>query len=179
MSKMNKNFAHLFFTLLVLSSCSPFPYKEKSRNEQLTSIAFFSADQSATEFETDMLEMELIAYYHSVNTFTTISLEDLNKKLNNNEAFYLYVGRATCPWCRKIAPILSQVAESNHLNIYYLDSEGTNNNPELKKFRKKYNIKTVPAILVFSNKEKYESINFNEKENNESLKDQLTNALVY
>lgn len=36
MSKMNKNFAHLFFTLLALSSCSPFSYKEKTHHEQLT-----------------------------------------------------------------------------------------------------------------------------------------------
>lgn len=48
--------------------------------------------------------------------------EDLDKKLKNKEAFILYLGFPTCPWCRNIIPVLFDCAKENNIDkVYYIN----------------------------------------------------------
>lgn len=146
-----------------------------------TNVAALPVDYSDVPTEStssDTLEMELIAYTHSVLTFTKLSIDEVNIKLANNDAFILYVGRATCQWCRKVAPALSYISSNNSLNIFYLDSEDTESNSALKKFRNDHDISTVPAIIVFSNQNSYRLVDIDVTDDIDALKKQLCEALL-
>lgn len=114
------------------------------------------AKESTTININDMkLEMELIAYRHAMLNFTEVETEEVNFKIQNNEQFFLYVGRPTCQWCRRIVPALSSVVKSNSIEMYYLDSQDTEVDTILSDFRKKYGIETVPAIVYFINEKEH------------------------
>lgn len=103
------------------------------------------------------LEMELIAYAHAELDFLQADVSIINSKIENDSSFFLYTGRATCQWCRKIVPILSRIIKENNISIYYLDSENSDTNSELSAFREKYEIETVPSIIYFEGSEEYYS----------------------
>ena len=103
----------------------------------------------------NVLEMELVAYSYAVSTFDEVTVKEIENKIERNDKFLLYVGRETCEWCRKIAPVLSQISQEKDIDIYYLDSSNTESDSTLKTFRKSYGIKTVPAIIDFSSNGEY------------------------
>ena len=87
---------------------------------------------TSTELNTvDTLEMECIAYEHFTRDFTAITINELNTKIINKESFFLFTGRMTCEWCRKLVPVLSEVAANNKIEIFYLDSEATESDSKL------------------------------------------------
>ncbi len=47
------------------------------------------------------LEMEILAYRHTELSFTKISAEEVNDKIENGNCFFLYTGRITCQYCKK------------------------------------------------------------------------------
>lgn len=150
-------------------------------SKNTTNFAMSSDNISNTSIENttpDTLEMELISYIHSVRTFTSLSTEEVNLKLNNKEDFILYIGRATCQWCRKVAPALSYISSENNLDIFYLNSENTESNSELQEFRNNYGISTVPAIIVFSSQGNYNLIDFDATSDIEIIKKQLLDELL-
>lgn len=101
------------------------------------------------------LEMELIAYSHAELNFVRITADELNVKIDEENPFFLYTGRATCQWCRKMVPILSKVIKEINIEMFYLDSENTETDESLSDFREKYGIKTVPSIIYFKGPEDY------------------------
>ncbi len=117
--------------------------------------------------ETYKIEME--TYADNIDDFVEISTDDLLKKINNNEKFILYVGRDTGQWCRKLVPILNEVAADNKYTIFYLNSENTETDLAIKKFRYTYNIKNDPEIVYFDSG----TVNFIEHNVTEPLFDKL------
>ncbi len=113
--------------------------------------------------------MEINTYADNIDDFVEISTDDLLKKISNNEKFILYVGRDTGQWCRKLVPILNEVAADNKYTIFYLNSENTETDVAIKKFRHTYNIKSDPEILYFDNG----TVNFIEHNVTEPLFDKL------
>ena len=50
------------------------------------------------------------------------SAEEIVKKIENNETFYVYFGSSYCPWCRSVMEKMIEVAnEKNVSTIYYVD----------------------------------------------------------
>lgn len=78
--------------------------------------------------------------------FTTINVAKAENQLQNAEEFILFIGRPTCPYCRRFEPKLTQVAKENKLDIYYINSDELS--PELDNLRSTYNVATVPGLLV-------------------------------
>ena len=72
-----------------------------------------------------MLEMELIAYSHAEMNFIRLTAEEVNAKIEEEIPFFLYTGRATCQWCRKMVPVLNKVIKEDNIELFYLDSENT------------------------------------------------------
>jgi len=62
------------------------------------------------------------------NPYENISTDDLVKKIENKETFYVYFGDKLCPWCRSVIEKSIEVAkEKNIKKIYYIpiwDDEG-------------------------------------------------------
>ncbi len=80
---------------------------------------------------------------------TIISSEEFNEKVLNNPKPVLVDFFATwCGPCKRLAPILEEIAESNNdFEIYKLDVDESGDIAE------QYNIMSVPTMLVFKNGE--------------------------
>ena len=56
------------------------------------------------------------------NPFVYSSAEEIVKKIENNETFYVYFGSSYCPWCRSVMEKLIEVANAKNVKtIYYVD----------------------------------------------------------
>lgn len=104
---------------------------------------------NSVETQNSTLEMELIAYEYYTADYISVDTETITKMIKDKQKFFLYTGRITCQWCRALVPVLSELALDTKLTIYYLDSENTEENIQLKAFRQLYNIELVPSILFF------------------------------
>ncbi len=77
----------------------------------------------------------------------------LNKVDNLNDGDIVYVGRKTCPYCRKFVPKLSMASNRLEKKIYYIDTdlEKERSRYDLEKFIKDYNISGIPTLIKKSN----------------------------
>lgn len=56
------------------------------------------------------------------NPYIKTTIEEIAKKINNKESFYLYVGDSLCPWCRSGLEKMIEVAKNEKIKeIYYID----------------------------------------------------------
>ncbi|WP_300385899.1 thiol reductase thioredoxin [Clostridium sp.] len=91
-------------------------------------------------------------YKEDIKLFEKILSTQVDKLLSNDDLAVVYIGRETCPFCRKFAKKLSGLTNKINTTIYYVDSENFSDNG-LNSFREKYNIPTVPGFIVNKNKE--------------------------
>lgn len=92
------------------------------------------------------------AYEEDIKSFEKVLSKEADKLLANEELAAIYIGRGTCPFCRKFAKKLSGLIDEINTTIYYVDSNNFSDN-ELSSFREKYNIVTVPGFIVKKNRE--------------------------
>lgn len=78
--------------------------------------------------------------------FTPISPKAARKQLQDASDFILFIGRPTCPYCRRFEPKLRQVAKENQLTVHFLNSETQDS--DTQELRAMYDVPTVPALLV-------------------------------
>ena len=58
----------------------------------------------------------------SNNPYVKVSIDEIAKKIENKESFYLYVGDHLCPWCRSGLEKMIEVANREKIEtIYYVD----------------------------------------------------------
>lgn len=89
-------------------------------------------------------------YKEDISLFTKVISEEADKLLSNENLAVVYIGRETCPYCRKFAKKLSGLVNEINTTIYYVDSNNPSDN-EIASFREKYNIVTVPGFIVNKN----------------------------
>ena len=58
-----------------------------------------------------------------------------------------FIGRKTCPYCRKFAAKLATVVAETKAHIYFINSEEPSQLDALQAFRSTYGIPTVPGFL--------------------------------
>ncbi|MDZ5254059.1 thioredoxin domain-containing protein [Clostridium sp. LIBA-8841] len=92
------------------------------------------------------------AYEEDIKSFEKILSTQADKLLSTEDLAVVYIGRSTCPYCRKFAKKLSGLANKINTTIYYVSSDNFSDN-ELSSFREKYNIVTVPGFIVNKNGE--------------------------
>lgn len=90
-------------------------------------------------------------YRESIKKFVSTTVEKINEKLNNNEDFILYIGRETCPFCRRFVKKLDALVDEKGWKIFYINSIDPNQTDEIAKFRSTHNIPTVPGFMVHKN----------------------------
>ena len=67
------------------------------------------------------------------NPYIKTTVDEIVKKINNKETFYLYVGDSLCPWCRSGLEKMIEVAKDHNIKeIYYIDFWDDNHNEILR-----------------------------------------------
>lgn len=89
------------------------------------------------------------SYKRATANFDHISVTEVNKKIDENMSFFIYLGRETCPACCEMVPKLASEVGKIKLTMFYLDTEKSKNNIKIDEFRRKYHIKFVPTVLYF------------------------------
>lgn len=105
------------------------------------------ADDTAINNKIEEKEVIEDEYLQNINKFNRLNIKDIYSKFENKETFVLYLGRKTCPHCRKFSPILREfnILYGNKLNYY--DIESADLDKDAKVFLSKLQIPGVPAVL--------------------------------
>ncbi|VGT69355.1 bacteriocin transporter [Streptococcus pyogenes] len=83
-----------------------------------------------------------------VANFIPSSVAEVTSAIASGKDMIVFLGRSNCPYCRRFAPKLAQVATDNQKDVYFVDSENAADAAELAAFRENYQLVTVPALLV-------------------------------
>ncbi|HFK2914363.1 TPA: conjugal transfer protein TraF [Enterococcus faecalis] len=151
--KKVKIVSSVVISLFVLSSCTG----EGGENKK--SVKVSKENVEAVEVSKDKEEEEFSIYDDTVSKFSRVTAKGLLEN-NDNKRRFVYFGRRTCPYCRKFAPLLGQLAQKNKLQIEYLDTEDTQIDKDIQNVREKYNVETVPTLIYFNTRgevQKYDS----------------------
>lgn len=96
--------------------------------------------------------------------FEKVHSTQADELLSNIDLAVAYIGRATCPFCRKFAKKLSGLTNKINTTIYYVDSANFSDNL-VNSFREKYNIVTVPGFIVSKNRGSLRFFNYRRRNN--------------
>ncbi|MDO4536522.1 MAG: hypothetical protein Q4B63_12055, partial [Clostridium perfringens] len=91
-------------------------------------------------------------YQENIKSFKKVLSSEADTLLSNGDLAAVYIGRETCPFCRKFAKTLSGLTNKINTTIYYVDSENFSDD-EIGSFRGKYKVVTVPGFIVSKNGE--------------------------
>ena len=69
--------------------------------------------------------------------------------IDQKETATFFIGRKTCPYCRKFAAKLATVVAETKAHIYFINSEEPSQLDALQAFRSTYGIPTVPVFFIF------------------------------
>ncbi|AXQ79526.1 thiol reductase thioredoxin [Streptococcus chenjunshii] len=87
-------------------------------------------------------------FTESIQHFTEITAAAAQEQISSGAKFILFVGRETCPFCRRFAPKLAQAALAANAEVSFLNSEDAADAQAIQAFRQQYEIPTVPGLLV-------------------------------
>lgn len=95
-------------------------------------------------------EQEIETFLEQVKVFTETTPEEADQLLEAKEGNIVFVGRETCPYCRRFVAKLSPLAEEHRLTVHYVHSKHPDYTDEIETFREKYDVPTVPGLLYSS-----------------------------
>src|SRR5699024_4692385 len=96
------------------------------------------------------LEIEIDQYLGQVKSFKETRPEKADKLLEAKEGNIVYIGRETCPYCRRFVKTLGPLAKEHHLKIHYVHAQHPEYEQEVNELREKYDVPTVPGLLYSS-----------------------------
>lgn len=95
-------------------------------------------------------EEEINEYLEQVKIFEETTPEKAEALLEAKEGHTIYIGRETCSYSRRFVRKLSKLAEEEQLTVHYIHSKNPDFTDEIKAFRDKYDVPTVPGLLYSS-----------------------------
>lgn len=95
-----------------------------------------------------MSEVQL--FLKDVATFQEVSPSQATELIEERNGSIIFIGRESCPYCRRFVPKLAQVARTHKLTVYFLHSQQASTLDEVQSLRQKYGVPTVPG-LIYSN----------------------------
>ncbi|EMF0128694.1 thioredoxin, partial [Enterococcus hirae] len=75
------------------------------------------------------------------------SFQEVIKKKEENQSFYLYLGRKDCKECQRVTKKIEKKSQSLPMDVYYVDTKEETQQDLLRQFLSNYQIKTVPTFL--------------------------------
>jgi len=94
-----------------------------------------------------------------IKDFQEITANVAQEFLEEDEAKLVFIGRSTCPFCRKYLPKLIQALGDDVSSTYYLNSEETATDDALSDFRFEVGAKTVPSLVYVGGNDKFKNLN--------------------
>ncbi len=148
--------------VFLLAACSTANLEKSTDSNHSNAAHSQSSTKSDTgsggRAENGLLYLELIGYENAIKTFREINSGEAQTKINAGDCFFLFVGRSTCEWCRRLAPSVQEVFTKKNIEVFYIDSSETDIDSRLNDFRIRYHIDTVPSILFFANNGSYSKV---------------------
>lgn len=89
-------------------------------------------------------------YLEEVKIFVETRPEIADELIEAKEGNIVYVGRETCPYCRRFVKKLSKIAKEDNLTVHYVHSQHPDYGEEVQALRDKYDVPTVPGLLYSS-----------------------------
>ena len=87
-------------------------------------------------------------FFEDIKGLEEISIKKAEELTEKEERFVLFLGRPTCPYCRKFAPKIGHVSREYAIPVYFINSENTDELASIQAYRNKYGVKTVPGLVV-------------------------------
>ena len=75
------------------------------------------------------------------------SFQEVIKKKEEKQSFYLYLGRKDCKECQRVTKKIEKQSQSLPMDVYYVDTKEETQQDLLRQFLSHYQIKTVPTFL--------------------------------
>lgn len=88
-------------------------------------------------------------FFDDIKNFKAVSPTEASELLSAKEGAILFLGRDTCPYCRRFAPKLATVAAAQNWTVYFLHTQDpVYSAQEIASLREQYHVPTVPGLLV-------------------------------
>lgn len=90
--------------------------------------------------------------YLTYKPLNSINQRGLESIVINKKNAILYIGRPSCPACKKFKPKLEKILKDNHSSIYYFNTESTGKQKQLiSEYLKGLGIDYIPIVIVIEN----------------------------
>ncbi len=130
----------IFLATLSISACS------MQNNNSITT------NEKSAESKENITEDASGEYEEPSTLLTAISKEEFETKVNNDETFWVYVGRPNCPDCQKYYTQLVEYLENNSLEILYFNTRvKVAEKADMTKYLNNLGIDEIPAVLNINN----------------------------
>ena len=86
-------------------------------------------------------------YLQNIDRFNKLNMKGVYSKFENKDTFVLYIGRKTCPHCRKFSSVLREFNTLYRNKLNYYDIGSPDLDKDGKVFLSKLQIPGVPAVL--------------------------------
>ena len=97
------------------------------------------------------LEVEIDQYLDEAKSFIETTPKEADELLEAKEGNIVFIGRETCPYCRRFVRTLGPLSKEHNLKIHYVHAQHPEYEEEIKELRDKYDVPTVPGLLYSSN----------------------------
>lgn len=105
------------------------------------------ANDTAANNKIEEKEVTEDEYIQNVDKFNKLNMKGVYSKFENKDTFVLYIGRKTCPHCRKFSSVLREFNTLYRNKLNYYDIESPDLDKDGKVFLSKLQIPGVPAVL--------------------------------
>ena len=109
-----------------------------------------AADEERQNHPDEEVLNETEQYLNEVKVFKVTTPEEADALLTSEDGAIVYIGRETCPYCRRFVKKLSPLAEEYDLTVHYVHSQHPEYEEEVNALREKYDVPTVPSLLYSS-----------------------------
>ena len=86
-------------------------------------------------------------FAQNIKDLEVTTVDRARQEIADKETATFFVGRKTCPYCRKFAGTLAGVVAETKAHIYFINSEEASELEKLQAFRSEYSIPTVPGFV--------------------------------
>ena len=143
----------ILLTIILLILAFSISNNEKTKNSKKFKESYVSINGKIDDSKNKIRTVRI----SENNPFVYITGEELVKKINSNETFYVYFGSKYCPWCRSVIEKAIEVANDKNIKtIYYVEIWGKQHE---EIFRDKYELLENGALnKVYGGTKAYKKI---------------------